>query len=87
MPKFNVVVTIEADDKENAFALAESKILPDNAEVHDVYPAPDDLWAEIPGYPRSDWNHEAGDDNTILGYHQWADHQKDIADEDRDADV
>jgi len=36
-------------------------------------------WGNHPDYPIEDWRHEVADDNTRLGYHEWVDHQREIA--------
>lgn len=34
-----------------------------------------DAWAEHPTWPRSDWKYEVANDDTVLGYWQWVEHQ------------
>lgn len=41
----------------------------------DIMPNPDNRWQDHPVYRRSDWNHEAGDDDTLLGYWEWVAHK------------
>lgn len=31
----------------------------------------DNQWGEHPDWPRADWSHEAGDNDTNLGYWHW----------------
>jgi hypothetical protein len=39
-----------------------------------------DLWGEDKSYPRADWRYEVGNEDTNLGYWEWVEHQKEIAD-------
>jgi hypothetical protein len=36
----------------------------------------DNLWEEDPSFPRSEWADEAGNDDTLLGYWDWVEAQK-----------
>lgn len=40
---------------------------------------PSSVWDKHKDYPRSDWQHEVRDDNTVLGYHDWVRHQLESA--------
>ena len=51
-------------------------------ELHDKYPGPNDTWGEHPHYTREDWKQEVGDDNTLLGYWAWVEHELEIEEED-----
>lgn len=39
---------------------------------------PKDVWGEHPYYSRAEWNREAGDNNTNLGYWDWVEAQKEM---------
>jgi hypothetical protein len=41
---------------------------------------PDDLWAEDPKHPRSDWRYEVNNEDTLLGYWDWVRSMKEAAD-------
>jgi hypothetical protein len=33
------------------------------------------LWNDVPEYPRSDWRYQVGNGDTNLGYWDWVEHQ------------
>ncbi len=35
-------------------------------------------WDEVPGYPSRDWKYEVANDDTRLGYLDWAAHQREL---------
>ena len=47
-------------------------------------PEPADPWAEDPRYPLVDWRYEVANDDTRLGYREWARVRAEAAKEDRD---
>ena len=46
-----------------------------------------DPWGEDPEYPRDDWRHAAGDNDTSLGYWDWVDHEREIAEDEENEDA
>lgn len=36
----------------------------------------EDLWDEDPEYPRRDWAYEVQNNDTLLGYWEWVEHQR-----------
>lgn len=46
------------------------------ADVWGGVPRPDDIWADDPEYPVSDWQLEVANDDTRLGYWQWVEAQR-----------
>lgn len=36
---------------------------------------PDSVWDEHPMYPRADWQYEVANEDTVLGYIAWVNHQ------------
>ena len=78
--KFIVMVEVKVDDeKQLAKAIGSLRCtLFDGAplvtiagNVVDTYPVAENVWDEDAAYPRSDWQAEAGDGDTNLGYWQW----------------
>ncbi len=76
MARWVVVVEVEAaSDGEAADAVLEAVGI---ADFIDVYPAPADVWGEDPEFPRTDWQYQAGNGDTNLGYWAWVDHERDV---------
>ena len=44
------------------------------------------VWNEHPDYPRSDWQDEVANDDTLLGYWDWVDHRIEAEDREDDDD-
>jgi hypothetical protein len=38
----------------------------------------DNLWNDVPEYPREDWKREVANDDTNLGYWEWVNNQFEI---------
>jgi len=48
-------------------------------DVEGAYAYPEDPWGEDARYPRGDWQSEAGNGDTNLGYWEWVEHKMDSA--------
>jgi len=47
-----------------------------NPEAFKITVEEQDIWKEDPEWTRNDWHREVRDDNTLLGYWDWVEHQK-----------
>lgn len=43
-----------------------------------------DLWKPDPKYPVKDWQHEVAADDTRLGYLDWAEHQREASEDEKE---